>query len=327
MYTLPSSSAAGTKDLSARIAADTCLILQYHRVATLCHDPLQLAVQPHNFERQIEYLVENYNVISMDEMKRHLENATPFTKRTVVVTFDGGYTDVLYTAKEVLAEYGVFATTFVPSARITEPGQFWQSELEDILIAGNARGHLEIEIDGQCYMWSLRSRRDAFRTFDVLCSILPSSPPSAQKRIISQIRLALHAKAAEPDCHRTMDAQELRMLEDEGLITVGGHTHNLVKLSALPAWRQIKELVRNKDVLEEVLGHSVEYFSYPFGNEDGCTKENAAMLGDAGFTLACGNSYGTVNAAKATNRFELPRVKVGNWNPFTFYKFLEGFFT
>lgn len=327
MYILPSSSAAGTKEFSARIAEDTCLILQYHRVATLCHDPLQLAVQPHNFERQIEYLVENYNIISMDEMKRHLENATPFTKRTVVVTFDGGYTDVLYTAKEVLEEYGVFATVFVPSAKITEPGQFWQSELEDILIAGNARGHLEIEIDGQCYMWSLRTRRDAFRTFDVFCSILPNKTPSAQERIISQIRVSLDGKAAEPDCHRTMDAQELRMLEAGGLITIGGHTHNLVKLSALPGWQKMEELTRNKNVLEEALGHRVEYFSYPFGNEDACTKETAAILGVAGFTLACGNSYGTVNAAKAMDRFELPRVKVGNWNPFTFYKFLEGFFT
>jgi len=327
MYTLPSSSATGAKAFSARIAADTCLILQYHRVATLCHDPLRLAVQPHNFERQMEYLVGNYNVISMDEMKRHLETATPFAKRSVVVTFDGGYTDVLYTAKEVLAEYGVFATVFMPSAKITEPGQFWQSELEDILIAGNAGGHLEIEIDGQSYMWSLRTRRDAFHTFDVLCSIIPSSPPSAQKRIVNQIRLALDAKPAEPDCHRTMDALELRMLEDGGLITVGGHTHNLVKLSALPQWQQIEEVVRNKEVLEEVLEHPVEYFSYPFGNENGCTKDTAAILENAGFTLACDNSYGTVNAAKTTDHFELPKVKVGNWNPFTFYKFLEGFFT
>jgi hypothetical protein len=43
--------------------------------------------------------------------------------------------------------------------------------------------------------------------------------------------------------------------------------------------------------------------------------------------LAFGSSHGTVIGAKAANRYELPRVKVGNWNPFTFYRFLEGFFT
>ena len=294
----------------------------------MCHDPLQLSVQPHNFESQMEYLAESFNVISMDEMKHHLETATPFTGGTVAVTFDGGYTDVLYTAKDVLERYGVFATVFAPSATIIEPGQSWQGQLEDLLIAGNARGHLEIEIDGQCYMWSLRSRRDAFRTFDALYSILPNMTHSAQKRIISQIRLGLSSKPEETDSHRTMDAQELRMLEDSPLITIGGHAHNLVNLSALPGYRQIEQLARNKEILEEVLGHPVEYFSYPFGNENGyAATETAAMLEDLGFTLACANSYGTVAGIDARNRFELPRVKVGNWNPFNFYRFLEGFFT
>jgi peptidoglycan/xylan/chitin deacetylase (PgdA/CDA1 family) len=327
MYVLPSISAIATKGSSAHTAADTCLILQYHRVASLCHDPLQLAVQPHNFESQMEYLAENFNVISTDQMKLHLETSTPFDNRTVAVTFDGGYSDILYTAKEVLDKYGIHATVFASSARIIEAEQFWQSELEDILIAGDPRGNMEIEIDGKCYMWSLRNRRDAFRTFDVLCSIMPDMTPLAQKRILSRIKLCIDSKPDEPDCHSMMDARELQMLEDGGLITIGGHTHNLVKLSALPKWRQIEELTRNKDVLEEALRHPVEYFSYPFGNEDCYTTEAAEMLENIGFTLAFGSSHGTVIGAKAANRYELPRVKVGNWNPFTFYRFLEGFFT
>ncbi|HLB74842.1 MAG TPA: polysaccharide deacetylase family protein [Sedimentisphaerales bacterium] len=324
----PSRSAVGTRHAPARIAEeDTCLILQYHRVATLCHDPFQIAVQPHKFESQIRYLAENFNVISMDEIRRHLENAEPFTERTVAITFDGGYADLLYTAKDVLERFRVFATVFTPSAQIIEPQLFWQNELEDILIAGNPRGHLEIEIDDRCYMWSLTNRRDAFRTFDVLCSIMPNRTPSVQRRIVGQIRRALDSKAAEPDCHRTMDARELRMLRHGGLITIGGHTHNLTKLSALPQWQQIEELARNKDVLEEALGRRIEYFSYPFGCEDSHTTKTMAALENLGFTLACANSYGTVAATDSATRYELPRVKVGNWNPFTFYKFLEGFFS
>lgn len=327
MYDFPSISAIGTKDFSAHIATDTCLILQYHRIASLCHDPLQLAVQPYNFERQMQYLAENCNVISMDKMKLHLESATPFTNRTVVVTFDGGYADVLYTAKEVLEKYGVCATVFASSAGIIEAGEFWRDKLEDLIIAGDARGSIELEIDGQGYMWSLRTSRDAFRSFDVLCSIMPNMTPSAQKRIISQISLALGSQAEEKDSHRMMDAQELQMLENGGLITIGGHTHNIVKLSTLPRWLQIEEVGKNKESLEEALSHPVEYFSYPFGNEADYTADSSAILEDIGFTLACGTSYGTVSAAKPINCYELPRVKVGNWNPFTFYKFLEGFFT
>ncbi len=323
----PCRSALGARGSPSRIAEeDTCLILQYHRVATLCHDPFQLAVEPHKFESQIRYLAESFNVISMDEIKRRLETAAPFTERTVAVTFDGGYADILYTAKEVLDRFRLCATVFTPSAQIIEPQQFWQNELEDLLIAGNPKGHLEIEIDDRCYMWSLRNQRDAFRTFDVLCSIMPNRTPSVQRRIVSQIKRCLDSKTAEADCHRTMDARELRMLQDGGLITIGGHTHNFAKLSALPHWQQIEELARNKDVLEEALGRRVEYFSYPFGCEDSHTTKTMAALENLGFTLACANSYGTVAGTDSASRYELPRVKVGNWNPFTFYKFLEGFF-
>ena len=305
---------------------DTCLILQYHRVALLSHDPLQLAVEPCRFERQIEYLAQNFNVISIGEMKRHLETATPFRAKTAVITFDGGYTDVLYTAKEVLEGCEVFATVFAASANITEGGRFWPNELENFLIANHFQGQLEVEIDHQLYNWPLRTQHDRFRTYDDLYSILSNKTPSEQRAIVDQITQSLDLRAEELDNHRTMSAQELKKLEEGGLITIGGHTHNYVKLSALPKWGQAGEISKNKDVLEEVLGHSIEYFSYPFGNDNSYTAETINILGDFGFSLACSNSYGTVSVTGGTNCYELPRVKVGNWNPFTFYRFLKGFF-
>ncbi len=305
---------------------DTCLVLQYHRVALLCHDPLQLAVEPYNFERQIEYVARNLNVISIDEVKQHLETATPFREKTVVITFDGGYTDVLYTAKEVLEKCEVFATVFAVSANIIEGGQLWCNELENFLIANRYQGQLEVEIDHQLYNWPLMTQPDRFRTYDDLYSILSNKTPLEQRAIVGQITQSLGLQAEELDNHRTMSAQELRKLDTGGLITIGGHTHNYVKLSSLPKWGQAEEISKNKNILEEVLGHSIEYFSYPFGNDNSYTAETINILEDLGFSLACGSSYGTVSVAEGTNCYELPRVKVGNWHPFTFYRFLKGFF-
>lgn len=123
-----------------------------------------------------------------------------------------------------------------------------------------------------------------------------------------------------------MNAQELRRLAESRLVTIGGHTHSYVKLSSLPKWQQIREISINKKILEEVLGHNIEYFSYPFGGDNGYTAETINILEGMGFSLACGNSYGTVSISGWTSRYELPRVKVGNWNPYTFYRFLRRFF-
>ncbi len=323
---LPSNLSKGLNAVTRHVKADTCLVLQYHRVASLCFDPLQLAVEPYNFEKQIEYLAQNYNVISMDQMKHHLEGSRPFRDKTVVVTFDGGYKDVLYTAREVLQRFEVPATVFTSTAKIIEGGRFWWKELEDFLIANHFEGQLELEIDNKFCKWPLETQFDRFRAYDDLYSILSDKTPSEQRSMIEQITGSLDLRAEEFDNYRTMSAQELRKIAEGGLVTIGGHTHSYVKLSSLTKCQQVEEIRKNKKVLEEVMGHDVEYFSYPFSCNNGYTAETIGILEDSGFSLACSNSYDTVSIAGQTNRYELPRVKVGNWNAFTFYRFLRRFF-
>ena len=237
--------------ISRRIRDDTCLILQYHRVASLCFDPLQLAVEPYNFEGQMEYLARNFNVVSIEELKYHLGTHRPFKEKTVAVTFDGGYADVLYTAKEVLEQFEVPATVFASSVNIIEGGQIWWKALEDFLIANHCEGCLELEIDGEFRTWPVSTQHDRFRAYDDLYSILSNKTPPEQKVILGRIAGSLCLQADEFDDHRTMSAGELRTLAEGGLITIGGHTHSYVKLSSLPKWRQIEQILRNKNILEE----------------------------------------------------------------------------
>jgi peptidoglycan/xylan/chitin deacetylase (PgdA/CDA1 family) len=247
-------------------------------------------------------------------------------KRTVAITFDGGYSDVLYTAHQVLKRYNIPATVFTSSVHIIEGGYFWWKDLEDFLVANHFAGNLELEINSRIHKWPLVTQLDKFRAYEDLYSILSNQTPCEQRTIIEQLTASLGLEADELDNHRTMNAQELRKLEEGRLVTIGGHTHSYVKLSSLPKWRQIEEILRNKDILEEILGHNIEYFSYPFGNDSSYTAETIDILQNVGYSLACGNSYGTVGIADQINRYELPRIKAGNWNTFTFYRFLRRFF-
>jgi peptidoglycan/xylan/chitin deacetylase (PgdA/CDA1 family) len=233
---------------------------------------------------------------------------------------------VLYTAKEVLQRYNIFATVFASSAHVIEGGHFWWKELEDFLLANYFKGQLELKIGSQIYKWPLISQLDKFRAYENLYSILSNRTPSEQRTIIEQLASSLEFEAEEVDNHGTMSAHELCELDECQLVTIGGHTHSYVKLSSLPQWQQVEEILRNKDILEEILGHNIEYFSYPFGNDNSYTTDTIGILESIGYSLACGNSYGTVDIAGQTNRYELPRVKVGNWNTFTFYRFLRRFF-
>jgi peptidoglycan/xylan/chitin deacetylase (PgdA/CDA1 family) len=315
-----------TKHLSKQTMVNTCLILQYHRVGQLCYDPLQWAVEPYKFESQMEYLANNCNVISIDEMKQHIEATIPFPQRTVVVTFDGGYADVLYTAREILERYHIFTTMFSTSANIIKRGQFWWDTLEDYFIANRFRGQLEVETDGKILKWSLRNQLDKFRAYYDLYSVLIDRAAEEQQDILNQIILSIDLQAEEPDNHRTMDAQELKELDESDLISIGGHTHNGVKLSSLGQWQQTEEITKNKEILEEVLGHEIDYFSHLFGGDDSYNFTGLSKtLMDNDFSLVCGNAYSTVNLARKTNIYDLPRVRVGNWNQIMFHEFLERF--
>ena len=315
-----------TKHSSKQTMVDTCLILQYHRVGQLCYDPMQWAVEPYKFESQMEYLANNCNVISMDKMKQHIEAAIPFQQRTVVVTFDGGYADVLYTAREILERYHIFTTVFSTSASIIKRGQFWWDTLEDYFIANRFRGQLEVEIDSKILKWPLRNQLDKFRAYYDLYSVLIDIAVAEQQDILNQIIASVDLQAEEQDSHRIMDAQELKELDESDLISIGGHSHNGVKLSSLNQWQQAEEVSKNKEVLEEVLGHKIDYFSYLFDGYDGCDLTGMSkILKDNDFSIACGNTYSMVNPAGKINFYDLPRVKVGNWNQIMFHAFLERF--
>ena len=188
------------------------------------------------------------------------------------------------------------------------------------------QGRLDLEIDGRLRRWPLSTQLDRCRAYDYLYSILSNKTPSQQRTVVEEMSRSLELHAEELDDHRTMSAQELRKLAEGGLITIGGHTHNYVKLSSLLKCRQIAEISKNKEILEEALECTIEYFSYPFGSDDGLTAETIGIVRDAGFSLACGNSYGTAGIAGKTSCYDLPRVKVGNWNTFAFYRFLGRFF-
>ncbi len=316
-----------TRIVTGRRVVANCLILRYRRVALLAHDPLRLAVQPCSFERQMEYLATSFNIISLNDVKQHLETATPFRGNTVAVTFDGGYSDVLYTAKDVLERFAIPATVFLPSASLLERTPFWWDVLEDILIAGDGtrpQNRLVMGIDRQVHSWPLGSPHDRFKAFEDLYAILSDRTPEEQREMIAEIAGRMGNSGGELDSHATLGIQEVRRLEEGGLVTIGGHTHNCVKLSSLSGADQAREIRHNKQILEEVLGHEIQCFAYPFGDQDGPTTATTEMLKGLGFMLSCHVACDTVT--RATSPYELPRLPIGDWNPFTFHRRLRAFF-
>lgn len=80
------------------------IILCYHSVG---NNNYRFSNKPSDFAAQVEYLVKNFEVVSLDEILKSKKG------KRVAITFDDGYEDILKNALPILEKYQIKATMFV----------------------------------------------------------------------------------------------------------------------------------------------------------------------------------------------------------------------
>ena len=108
-------------------ARTTAAILVYHRVAA---KPKGVPAPPRNvepdrFSAQIAGLIaRGYEFVSLDQLLDRFHAGRPLGPRSVVLTFDDGYSNLLPNALPVLSQHGVRATVFLASRFIGNEAVF-----------------------------------------------------------------------------------------------------------------------------------------------------------------------------------------------------------
>ena len=102
-----------------------------------------------------------------------------------------------------------------------------------------------------------------------------------------------------------MSATQVKSVDAAGLV-VGAHTMHHVDLAAVPAPIAQAEIVGGKAALEQLLGHPVSDFAYPYGAFTAAVEQ---MVRNAGFVDAASTIGGDSQWQAA--QFELHRTHVG----------------
>lgn len=110
---------AGGSDSAPGSRKDGRLILMYHRVAAVEHDPLQLCVAPERFAEHLEVLRSLGEILALSEITRARPKRPAFA-----ITFDDGYAD-----NKVLADHDAPATVFVVAGAVGSGRAFWWDRL------------------------------------------------------------------------------------------------------------------------------------------------------------------------------------------------------
>ncbi len=103
---------------------------------------------------------------------------------------------------------------------------------------------------------------------------------------------------------------EIRMLDQSGLINIGGHTIDHPNLPTLSVDQQRQEIIDGKAEIEQQLGHPILDFAYPYGSFDANTVQ---LVKDAGYESAVSTIPGTQQGAG--NLYSLYRIR----DPYTLH--------
>jgi len=320
------------------------LILLYHRVAELATDPQLLAVSPERFARQMEYLSKHCTVIRL----RDLAEPNGFeADRCVAVTFDDGYADNFVTAAPILRRYQVPATVFVTSGYVGTEREFWWDELERVLLQPSTLpSRLHLEVNGWVYERAFHessrySQEDYVRhqkwtvldktaptvrhaVYRDLCKELRPLSDGARSAVLEQLRVWSGAEPGARQTHQCLSISQVKNLASEGLIEVGAHSVSHPVLSTLSINDQRAEICGSRDRLSTWIARPIGVFAYPYGTKGDYTSATAAIVREAGFSLACANFTDVV--MKREDLFQLPRVIVRDWDQDRFADALEHWF-
>ncbi|MGI6524177.1 MAG: polysaccharide deacetylase family protein [Bdellovibrionota bacterium] len=286
-------------------------ILMYHRLTDFkpregefCPN-LPLAVSVDNFEDQLKFLAENYNCLAMDDFYHSfLERRVP--ENAVLITFDDGYRDNLELMLPLLEKYRIPATIFLTISSVEQQRLMWWYEVEGRIKVAN---ELQFFRQGIDYKFPLASIHEKHLAYNKLNSMIKGSTPKERLEILKILAEEMPEMAASEA--KPLTWEEVKKLSSSPLITVGAHTETHQNLSLCSDAELEKEISQAKTFLEDKIGKTLKYFSYPFGNRAHATQREFKAVEAAGFNLACTTRLGHVHKEHLTALTALPRMPIG----------------
>ena len=310
-------------------------VLCYHRIENYNLDPTDITVNKENFYNHINWLKKNTCILTPSEFRTILLERGSFPKRSILITFDDGYSSYFDTMK-YLKEESIKAIFFIS----TPSKVFFWDTLKNILISPEiirdnhynffcktfdilkVKINIEKSLDRKSIekinKWKVDNLNYPFercRAFLLLSNILEQENPYPLNSLYNLLSSV------------SRDAPSLKNIFKSGGFSdyhsIGCHTSNHFNLSQLTHIQQKFEIENNKKKLEIRLDRNIEHFAYPYGTKIHYNKDSIKLV-KRNFKFSFSNFPGKIH--KDSNYFELPRFLVRDWDVENFKAKIENIF-
>lgn len=287
------------------------VILCYHRILpnNECHGDSPndwLTVPISYFEQHMEVLATEFEPIAIGDVPSRIghgrrKHARPF----VCVTFDDGYLDNLIHALPVMESHRIPMTVYVTSWQEYNTPRAWWHDLWALLEHSDTYC---LQLNSVLLEGSIANSRQKLRAFERISNVLRVGTKEVIADFYEQMPDATAWHVGQERLF--MNADELGLLAQHPLVTVGSHTDGHFSLSALNDWEAATQINKSKSCLENLLGKPVSHFAYPYGLPWTFGTRELHLLADAGYSTAVTTSPNRIS--KETSIFALPRTLVSS---------------
>lgn len=301
-----------------------CTIVMYHYVRDMhkTKHPNIKGLLIDKFRSQINYILKNYKVISIEDYVDFLNGKKKIPKNSCILSFDDGFKDHYTNVFPILKEKGITGCFFL----LTAP-------LKDLKVSPTHKTHFLLERLGPKkfadeFNTVLKAKYlelyEEFKIADKLpasiASIYDDDPITTNlKRNIALLDFKIKTAILDEIFPKFFEneeefCKELYMSWDEmkemmkARMSFGGHTENHPILSELTEEEQLKELKESKKILEDNLNTKIITFAYPYGDFNETTIKLLKQLGySCALTTEFRVNKGVVDAFKI-GRFDTNEI-------------------
>lgn len=288
------------------------IVLAYHDLSQQGDFLSWMRVKTEVFERQIRLFKKIGNFIRPDE----LYNASQLKRNrlNLILTFDDGYCNNYHLGFPLIKKYGVPALFFISTSNMQSGEPFWFDRIIQPIQRNNLKS-LDLRSLGlKNYQFSTPTRV-RWDDLQVLLEDVKYAETMRNEVIVDHIEHILQkvcpsqASFSRSDRYQPLTPQHIAEMHQSGLCFFGSHSHTHTILTILSDDELNMELSKSRRILEEIVGETVTYISYPNGDADERVKLASR---NAGYRYG----YTTNKAVTGyyTDEMYIPRVLIGGFD-------------
>lgn len=261
----------------------------------------ELAITPDGIRKWVKLFRDlGFEFVSMDEVAERMRKGS--NKKFVALTFDDGYKDNLIYGLPVLEELKVPSAIYVANCFPNNTTVYWWYFLEDYL-----KQNSEIDLRSIGINFHQNYTTDqASKVNERVRDLLRKSDYETHLKFAKEICGISNLDEINKELNLTWE--EVKILNEHPLITIGGHTCNHVSLKNQKADIAQREIQYATKEIEEMINVKINHFAYPYGSLDDADPELFKPLKDQSYITSVLNHPGSVFSESKTNPYAIPRM-------------------